>query len=454
MAFLDDGYLLDSDSAVALFAQVRDLPIVDAHNHGDIAEIVANENWQDIWEVQGATDHYVWELMRKRGVPEEKVTGNASNREKWTALATVMPQMIGNPVYEWLHLDLKRHFGIDAVVNADTADDIWEQTREQLRQPNMRPQQLLAAMRVEIMGTTDDPTMKLPHHEQAREQVAETRIVPTWRPDKAMRIEKPAWKAERQRLADETGKDTATLDGLLQALQATHDYFETVGCVASDHGLEQPYGHKVEPSRAAAIHEKACRNESLSPQDVADYHACMLVQFARMNAKSGWVTQLHIGAVRDYRDVLFEKLGPDTGGDLSTQQVDFLSNLRYFLNEFAEQNQIVLYSVDPTHWPTLATLARAWPNLSLGAPWWWNDSPHGMESFLRYAGTVDLLSNLTGMVTDSRKLLSYGSRTEMYRRCLCNVVGELIERGKAPMEPAVELVKSLSYDRPRQLFFG
>lgn len=453
MAFMDEHYLLDNSPAIELYEAVRNLPIVDAHNHGDIVEIVENEGWSDIWEVQGATDHYVWELMRKRGVPEAQVTGNASNREKWTALAQIMPELIGNPVYEWLHLDLKRRFGIDTIVSGESAAEIWSETQRQLQRSDLRPQELLAEMGVEIMCTTDNPTMDLPYHERAAEEVEETQIFPTWRPDACMNVEKDGWGEEIERLGEETGTDTSTLQGTLDALQATHDYFDSLGCAATDHGVQQPYAHYVPEQRAAAIHEKAFAGDELTLEEIRDYHAYLLVQFGRMNAETDWVTQLHIGAVRNYRDVLFEYLGPDTGGDLSTQNIEFLNNLRYFLNEFDEELQIVLYCVDPTHWPTLATLARAWPNVSLGAPWWWNDSPFGMEMFLKYAGTVDVLNNLTGMVTDSRKLLSFGSRTEMYRRVLCNVIGGMIERGQIPEAPAVSLVKSLSYDRPKTLFF-
>jgi len=453
MGFLDQYYLLESDTAARLFDEVRDLPILDAHNHGDITEIVENKGWDDIWQVQGETDHYVWEMMRKRGVPEEKITGEASNNTKWLELARIMPEIIGNPVYEWVHLDLRRRFGINTVISAKTADRIWEETSEQLHEADMRPQELLQEMRVEIMCTTDDPTTSLPYHEQGKTAIENTTVLPTWRPDKCMKIESEQWKSVLKDLANDTGQDVSTLSGLLDALETTHKYFEQVGCVASDHGVEQPHAYYVSEDRAAAIHEKAFDGNELTQEEINDYHAYLLVQFGKMNAESNWVTQLHIGAVRDYRDSLFETLGKDTGGDLSTQNIEFVKNLKYFLNEFDDQMDIVLYCVDPTHLPTLATLARAFPNVSLGMAWWWNDSPIGMERHLEYVGTVDILRNHAGMVTDSRKLLSFGSRTEMFRRVLSNVVGGLVERGQAPESAAIDLVKALSYDRPKELFF-
>ncbi len=453
MGFLDENYLLECGAARDLYLRVKGLPILDAHNHADIREIVENEPWSDIWQVEGATDHYVWEVLRKRGIPEEKITGSASNKEKWDAMASVFPELIGNPTYEWVHLDLRRRFGINEIISAGTGDAIWEQTKAQLDKPEMRPQSVLKAMKVEVMCTTDDPTVQLPYHEQAQKEVKDTKIFPTWRPDKVMDVDKDSWKEIVEHLGEDTDTDVAALSGVLDALQKTHDYFAEVGCVASDHGVQKPYGHYVPTDRAAKIHRKAFRGKDLTAEEIRDYKAYMLVQFGKMNQQTDWVTQLHIGPVRDYRDVLYESLGPDTGGDISTQNIEFVNNLRYFLNEFDEQLKIILYCVDPSHLPTLGTLARAFPNVSIGAPWWWNDSPYGMETHLKYIATVDLLSNHAGMVTDSRKLMSFDSRTEMFRRTLCNVVGEMVEKGQVPEGPAEDLVVSLSYDRPKELFF-
>ena len=452
--FLGDGYLLGSKTARGLYREIRDLPIVDAHNHADIVEIVENRPWTDIWQVEGATDHYVWEMMRKRGVPEEMITGDASNHDKWLALAGVFPQLVGNPSYEWIHLDLRRRFAIDEVIRPDTAESIWQQTLARLAEPDMRPQQVLEAMKVEVMCTTDDPTVHLPHHERARDEIAHTRILPTWRPDKAMNVGKDTWRPLVERLGRETEFDTSTLDGFEQALTATHEYFRVMECVASDHGLTEPWGHEVDRAKAAAVHASAFAGHRLDQDDVADYHAHMLHFFAALNADAGWVMQLHIGAVRDYRDRLFDTLGPDTGGDVSDQQIDIVEPLREFLNAYDGRLQIVLYCLDPGHLPSLTTIARAFPGVSLGVPWWFNDSPFGIKTHLRYVGTVDLLANSAGMVTDSRKLISFGSRTEMFRRVLCDAVGEMVERGQIPMPEAVDLVRSIAYERPRALFFG
>jgi len=444
--FLGESYLLDTTTARHLFAKVRDLPI-------DIVEIVENRPWSDFWEVEGATDHYVWEMMRKRGVAEELITGNADNHDKWLALAEVFPQLAGNPTYEWIHLDLRRRFGIDNVISRATAESIWERTKTALAEPKMRPQALLEAMNVEVMCTTDDPTVSLPHHERALQDISSTRILPTWRPDKAMKIQWEGWRDWVQALGEESDEDVATLDGFLAALRATHDYFDSLGCAASDHGITVPWSHDVDPVRTRRIHAQAMTGRRITDDQVIDYHAFMLREFARLNAASDWVMQIHLGALRDYRDTLYRTLGPDTGGDISDHSIEIVANLRPLLNEMDDRLKIVLYCIDPGHTTSLATIARAFPNVSLGAPWWFNDSPHGMEASLRYLATVDLLASHAGMVTDSRKLMSFGSRTEMWRRAMCNVVGEMVERGQMPLEAAEDLVVGLAYGWPKSLFF-
>ena len=452
MGFLDDNYLLATSVAKDLYSQVKDLPIIDPHNHADIEEIIANKSWPNLWVVEGATDHYVWELMRKRGVSERLITGNASDKEKWQALASVFPEFAGNPTYEWIHLDLQRRFRIHDIISSETSEEIWETSKQMLEQPRMRPQNVLKEMQVEVMCTTDDPTLHLPFHERSKSEVKDTSIFPTWRPDKVMNIEKKKWRSFVEQLGKETEIDVSTLSGVLDALQKTHDYFEQMRCVASDHGVYEPYSYYVQEDRADKIHRKAYKGEDLSIEEVKDYKAYMLVQFGKMNQQTDWVTQLHIGAVRDYRQKLWESLGPDSGGDLSNQNIEIIENLRYFLNEFDGRFKIILYCVDPTHLPTLVTLARAFPNVSVGAPWWWNDSPYGMETHLQYVATVDLLSNHGGMVTDSRKLMSFGSRTEMFRRTLCNVLGDMVKMGKMPEKTALDLATAVIYQRPKAHF--
>ncbi|WP_129113897.1 glucuronate isomerase [Halegenticoccus tardaugens] len=452
MGFISDEYLLETDAARDLYQAIEGLPIVDPHTHADVTEIVENEGWNDIWEVEGATDHYVWALMRNRGVDEELITGSASNRKKWNALTEVFPDFAGNPTYEWIHLDLKRRFGIDELISSETADDIWEETSTQLETSEMRPQAVLEEMNVEVICSTDDPTSSLHYHERAADEVSGVEILPTWRIDRAMTITQPDWNGFVDELNQATGIDTTDLKGFLDALAATHDYFANRGCVASDLGIQEPVSRSVKTARAREIYRKAFEGGSLDEQEVTDFQAYLLEYAGELNAEKGWVTQLHIGPVRNYRQALYDRLGPAAGGDVSTQRLDVAENLEYFLNRFDGDLEVVLYSLDPTHYPTLATLSRVFPNVSVGPAWWFNDSPYGIEEQLEYTGTVGLIANYAGMVSDSRKLLSYGSRFEMFRRSLANVVGRQLGRGQIPKGPAYDLIEHIAYDRPKELF--
>lgn len=453
LTFLGENYLLENKTGKQLYEEIKDLPIVDAHNHGDVEEIVRNEGWIDIWQLEGSTDHYVWELMRKRGVAEEKITGKASNKEKWLELARVFPEFAGNPTYEWVHLDLKRRFGIEENISGETAELIWDKTKAILQTEAMKPQSLLKDMKVKIMCTTDDPTSSLEYHQQAAKEIEGIQILPTWRPDRAMNIEKKDWKTFVLEMAERYDEDCSTLDGFVRALEKSHEFFVENGCRASDHGLTQPISYEVKEDVAAAIYQKAYNGEELCEKEINDYKAYLFCKFGELNKAAGWVTQLHIGAVRDYSDWILENLGPDAGGDISDHNIEIVNGLRYFLNRF-DGLKVVLYALDPVHYATLTTISRAFRNVSLGAAWWFNDSPYGIEEQLKYIGTVDLLANFAGMVTDSRKLISYGSRTEVYRRAMANVLGRMVERGQIPYSVAGELAVGLAYKQQEDLFFG
>ena len=454
MGFLDEHYLLESETAVDLYEVIADVPIVDPHNHIDVAEVVENEPWSDIWEVEGATDHYVWQLMRKRGVPEELITGDAANREKWNALAAVAPDFAGNPTYDWLHLDLRRRFGIETPVSADTADEIWRETKRQLAEPELRPQAVLRDMNVEVLCSSDDPASRLEYHERAVDEVGGVDVRPTWRPDRALKIENDEWETFHAELDDVTDVAIDGFDGFLDALAETHAYFVEHGCVACDVGMgTQPVSKPVNREEAEAVYETARRNDGqLSDDEVRDYRAFLLDFIGDLNRDAGWVTQLHVGAVRDYRESLREELGANAGGDVSTQDVDLVDGLDHFLDRFDGEMEIVVYTLDPTHYPSLTVVSRAYPNVSVGPAWWFNDSPFGMRNQLERVANVDLLASYAGMVSDSRKLVSYGSRFEMFRRTLATVVGEQVERGRIPYANAERLVEHVAYDRPKKLY--
>lgn len=451
--FLGKDYLLRSLEARNLFAGIEGLPIVDAHNHVDAKQIAINRGWSDIWEVEGATDHYVWELMRRCGVREELITGAASNREKWLAFAKIVPRLAGNPLYEWLHLDLRRRFGITALVEPDTADLIWERTKEALASPNMCPRSLLREMGVEILCTTDSPLSNLSWHEKLQEELSSPRVFPTWRPDQFLQIGTPEWIHSVRGLAERTNEDTASLAGFLAALEKTHRYFRGHGGVASDHGIEASYGKPAGAGEAERIYQKAISGKELTGEELRAIKSFLLHFFGELDAEAGWVMQLHMGAVRDYREYLFNTLGKDCGGDVTSHTTEITNRLYHFLNAFDAKLKIVLYAVHPSHIYTLATLVRAFPNVSVGSPWWFMDNPFHMRDQLLQVASVDVLSNYAGMVTDSRKIFSFQSRTEVFRRVLSDVLGGMASAGRIPFEVAVETAKRVAYFRPKELFF-
>lgn len=452
MAFLDETYLLETPAARELYTDISDLPIVDPHTHADLAEIVENEGWTDIWEVEGATDHYVWAAMRDCGVDEHYITGEATNREKWLALAEVFPQLAGNPTYEWIHLDLKRRFGIDERLSAATGEAIWTKTAEALAQDGMTPQALLREMGVEMLASTDDPAESLELHRRGTSALEGVDIRPTFRLDRAIHVDEPSFTSFIDELGDRTGVDTDDLEGFETALAARHEEFDEHGCVASDVGLRQPVTRPVGRERAARIYDRRLAGHSLEQREIDDFQAFLLDRVGEWNAEKGWVTQLHLGAVRNYRRSVFDRLGPAAGADVSTGDLDIVDPLDHFLNRFDGQTDVVLYTVDPTHYPSVATLARVFPSVSVGPAWWFNDSAFGLERQLEYTASVSLLSSYAGMVSDSRKLMSYGSRFELFRRCLANVLGRLVERGQVPSGVAEELARTVALDRPRQLY--
>ncbi len=453
MVFLDENYLLTNPPAKQIYQQIKALPIIDAHNHADVAEIRENKNYSDIWYVEAATDHYVWELLRKRGVEEKYITGEASNKEKWMKLAVVFEDLIGNPVYEWVHLDLKRRFGIDLLINKRNAEEIWSQANEILAQEKFKPQALLEEMNVETMCSTDDPIDYLEHHNALNESNCQTTILPTWRPDKSMQINKDGFIDYIQKLKNRTQKEIQTIDDLIDALQETHDYFEQMGARASDHGIEAPFGYIINNEKANKIFAKRLKGSKVSEQEENAFISYMLHQFGEMNVESKWVMQLHLGAVRDVRDHLLNNIGPDSGGDISNHLIPIVEPIRAFLNKFDGRLKLVLYALDPNHYPTLATLTRAFgETVSIGAAWWFNDSPIGMRRHLEYIGSVDLLMNFAGMVSDSRKLMSYGSRTEMFRRVLSDLLGEMVEKSQVPPDLAIRCARYLCYERKKELF--
>ncbi len=451
MAFLDANYLITNEPGKRIFASIKDLPVVDPHNHANVKEIAANNCYSDAWQLFAATDHYVWEMLRKRDVPEEFITGRRSPKEKFMAMAKVFPEIIGNPVYEWIHLDLKRYFGIDECLSEATGEKIWNEVNAKLATDAFRPQALLTGpLNVEVMSSTDDPVDLLEEHARVNAAVGRTLVRPTWRPDKAMKIFAPGWRDYICRIAARFDMVIESFSDLSEAMRRSHEYFAEHGCLASDHGLEYPVGCDYSPYAADAAFRKAMNEEALTREETDCFMGMFMAECAALNAETGWVTQLHLGAVRDVRKTLFDALGPDVGGDVSNHFLDYLPALASLLNRFDDKLKVVLYCLEQGHQATLATVARAFgAKVRLGSAWWLLDTPVGMRRQLEYIGSVDLLRNFAGMVSDSRKLLSYGSRFEMFRRVLSDVLGDMVVRGQMPEEAAMELAACMAYSEPK-----
>ena len=454
MKFLGNNYLISNTAGIELFEKVRGLPIVDPHNHANVKEIADNENYSDPWQLFASTDHYVWEVLRKRAVPEKYITGNAAAEEKWMKMAEIFPELAGNPVYEWIHLDLKRYLGIDDLLGPDTGKEIWDKASKILAREDKKPQALLDQIGVEVMCSTDDPIDMLEDHKRVNEATGTTLIRPTWRPDKAMNIFSPAWGDYIESLELRFDTLINSVADLLQTLRISHDYFHENGCRASDHGVVKPYCGKASMEDADNAFRAARSGVPISCGETDAFMSYLLGEMGEMDAEKGWVFQLHCGAIRDVRDSLYNNLGPDVGGDVSDHNIDILTPLKSFLNRFDDRLKVVLYCLEPGHQATLAALSRAFGSkVNLGSAWWLCDTPIAMKRQLEYICSVDLFANFAGMVSDSRKLLSYGSRFEMFRRILCDVVGNMVEKGQIPMEVAKQLVEKMCYANPKE-FFG
>ena len=450
--FLDENYLLENAAAKTIFASIKDLPVVDAHNHADVKSLMKNECYSDMWQLFAATDHYVWETMRKCGVSEEYITGSASNHDKFMKLAEVFPLIAGNPVYEWIHLDL-RFLGIELVLDASTGEEIWAKGNEILAKESSRPLALLKRLNVEVMCSTDDPADLLEEHASVNSQAGTLLVRPTWRPDKAMKIFAADWKDYIAKLGKRFDTEIKSFDSLLECLKKSHDYFDSRNCRASDHGLEIAVGAGADEKLAAKTFKKALKGKKLSTDEINNFMGVLMLKFGEWNSKTNWVTQLHLGAVRDVRHSLYDALGPDVGGDISYFYQDQLPGILAFLNHLDDKAKVVLYCLDPSQQATLATVSRAFGSkVRLGSAWWLLDTPVGMKRQLEYIGSVDVYSVFAGMVSDSRKLLSYGSRFEMFRRVLSSVLGAMVEKGQMPESVALNLAKIMAYDGPKGFF--
>ena len=460
-SFIHDDFLLQSGAARDLYhGFAKDEPIFDYHCHLPQAHIADNHAFADIAEVWLGGDHYKWRAMRANGVPEKFITGNATPREKFDAWCATVPHTIGNPLYHWSHLELKRYFGIDAIISPATADSIWNAANERLR--SMRVHDILRDNKVAVICTTDDPADPLHDHRRVAALGIKTRVYPAFRPDKALGVDKPtAYNPWLDRLSIAAGVEIKNLDGLLAALKNRHDEFHAVGGRLSDHGLETALAEPCTHAEAAAIFDAARTGRAASPADWAKFGSFLMLEFGRWDAARGWTKQLHLGALRNNNRRLLSQLGPDTGFDSIGDFPQAASLSRYLdaLDATGELPRTVLYNLNPADNYLFATMAGNFQDgtiagkVQFGSGWWFLDQKEAMEWQMNALANLGLLSRFVGMLTDSRSFLSY-TRHEYFRRALCELLGSKIERGEIPadMELVGGMVRNICFANARDYF--
>ncbi len=463
--FVHKDFLLQTKQAQRLYHQfAEDLPIIDYHCHLPPEQIAENHQFKNLTEIWLYGDHYKWRAMRSNGIPERYCTGDASDWEKFLKYAETVPMTLRNPIYHWTHLELNRPFGInDRLLSPETAESIWNECNEKLAQPEFSARGIMKQMNVVLVCTTDDPISDLSAHKKiAEDKSFDIKVLPTWRPDKAMMIE---WGAEFNKYIDKLGAaagvEIKSCDDLLVALQKRQDYFATVGCKLSDHGIDMPYAEDYTMSEVSAIFKKARSNNTVSIDEVKKYKSWILYELGVMNWEKGWVQQFHIGAMRNNNTRLFKLAGPDIGCDsIGDPQIAYL--LSRYLDRLDQKNQLtktILYNLNPAHNEVIATMIGNFQDGSLpgkmqiGSGWWFLDQLDGMTRQIEALSQMGLLSRFVGMLTDSRSFLSY-TRHEYFRRLLCNILGNDMASGLIPddIEMVGKMVQDIFYYNAREYF--
>ena len=443
--FLDDNFLLQTDVAQKLyFDYAKDQPIYDYHCHLPPKDIAENKNFGNLTEIWLAGDHYKWRVLRTAGVDEKFITGTASDYEKYLTWAKVVPLTLGNPIYHWTHLELKRPFGIkNIILNEKTADQIWTEANAKLATAEFSTRGILTQMNVKAVGTTDDPIDSLEYHKQiALDTSFLTKVRPSWRPDKVFKIELAGFADYIAELGKVTDIEIDNFDKLLCALTKRLDHFQQHCCEASDHGIEiLRYADIPSEKQLDHILTKRLTNQPLSELEIAQFSTAVLVWLGKQYHKRNWVMQLHLGALRNNNQRMFKLLGPDAGFDSIGDRpiAEPLSSLLGILDLTDELPKTILYCLNPRDNEVLATMAGNFQGpgiagkIQFGSGWWFNDQKDGMERQIMQLSQMGLLSQFVGMLTDSRSFLSF-TRHEYFRRILCNMVGHWMANGEIPTD--------------------
>ncbi len=462
-AFLDQDFLLQSPTAQTLYHQyAAPMPIIDYHNHLVPQQIADDHQFENITQAWLYGDHYKWRAMRAHGVDEKYITGSASDEEKFMKWAETVPFTMRNPLYHWTHLELQRYFGVTEVLNAASAKRIYDHCAALLKTPEYSVKNLLLKMNVKVLCTTDDPIDDLGYHKQIKASGYAIKVLPTFRPDKAMAVDDVAtFNSYVTSLAQVVGYGIQDLSTYKKAIGERHDYFHACGGRLSDHGLEHIYAEDYTEEQIAKIFGQLVSGASVSDHEKWQFKSAMLVYFAHLDHAKGWTQQFHLGALRNNNARLLGSLGPDTGFD-SIGDFEQAKPLSKFLNHLDSTNQLaktILYNLNPGDNELLATMTGNFQDgtivgkMQFGSGWWFLDQKDGMERQINALSNMGLLSHFVGMLTDSRSFLSF-PRHEYFRRILCNLMGQDVENGELPadIEWLGKLVKDISYTNASEFF--
>lgn len=469
MSFVNKDFILSNDTAKELFhGCAENLPIIDYHCHLSPQQIAENIQFKDItqlWLVDGHSgDHYKWRAMRANGVSEDYITGGVHSSwetfEKW---AETIPYAMRNPLYHWSHLELSRVFGIDKQLNPKTAREIFEECNAKLATEEFRGQSLIRKFNVEVVCTTDDPADDLRYHRMISEKPFGTKVLPAWRPDKAMSIEAPAsYKSYIEKLGEAAGIEIRSYVDLCVALQKRHDFFAAMGCRLSDHGLDTFYSADYTAAEVDRIFRKVLSGTAPDAEEIVKFKSAFLFDQACMDAESGWVQQYHVGPIRNNNSRMFRVAGPDTGYDSINDLEIAVAGNRFFdrLEAAGKLAKTILYCLNPKDNEVMLSMAYNFNDgsvpgkMQFGAAWWFLDQESGMRRQIDALSSLGLLSRFVGMLTDSRSFISY-PRHEYFRRILCDVIGTDVENGKLPaseMERIRQMVSDISYFNAKDYF--
>ncbi|MGD9426027.1 glucuronate isomerase [Pantoea sp. NSTU24] len=462
--FMTEDFLLEGEFARRLYHDyAKDQPIFDYHCHLPPQQIAENYRFANLYDIWLKGDHYKWRAMRANGVPEALITGDASDREKFNAWARTVPHTIGNPLYHWTHLELRRPFGITGtLLSENTADDIWERCNALLAQESFTTRGIMQQMKVKMVGTTDDPLDDLRHHRAIADDASfSVKVLPSWRPDKAFNIEAASFLPWIESLEQLTDISVQRFDDLRRALNQRLDHFAAHGCKIADHALDVVCYAGADDATLDSILARRRSGAAPNPQETAQFKTAVLVWLGSEYARRGWVQQYHIGALRNTNPRQFQLLGPDVGFDSINDQplAEPLARLLGAQNRDNALPKTILYCLNPRDNEVLATMAGNFQGegqagkMQFGSAWWFNDQLDGMQRQMTQLAQVGLLSRFVGMLTDSRSFLSY-TRHEYFRRLLCQMIGQWVERGEAPADEALlgQMVRNICFGNARDYF--